>query len=304
VTLEPLRTIVAADAEDLARQAADLVLSLIQRALKERGRARVILTGGATPRRAYGLLAEGILAARVEVERVEWFFGDERWVGRDDPQSNEGMALASLLRPIRAPEATVRSWRAGTGDPVDCARRYDAMVRQAMAGARNAPDVLLLGIGADGHTASLFHGAVAHLPDGRQILITPDIHGAGGQSQSRSPSLDRAVPGRVDAAAANGRAAPGRTSPHGPPMRSAAAAVEGGAARGWRLTLCPDFLRTSRCVVFLAAGREKADALARALSGDPATPASWIRGGTTIFMATRDAMGPEAPDFAGWITHA
>jgi 6-phosphogluconolactonase/glucosamine-6-phosphate isomerase/deaminase len=281
---EPVQTIVAADAEDLAQQASGLIITVIRQALEERGQARVILTGGRTPRLTYSLAAEAIRAEGIDVRRLSWFFGDERWVGRDDPQSNEGMALEALLRPIGAPEDSVHSWHAGAGDPVACARRYDAIVREALSG-RGAPDLLLLGIGADGHTASLFPGAVAHLPDGQEVLVAPDI------------------PGRADSASVHGWAAQGRAAFADVPGW-AAAAVEGGAARGWRLTLCPDFLRTSRCVLFMASGPEKAAALDRARRGDPATPAGWIRGRRTIFMATRDAMGPEAPDYAGGVRHA
>jgi 6-phosphogluconolactonase/glucosamine-6-phosphate isomerase/deaminase len=287
MTDEPVRTVVTEDVEDLSEQASALLLSLIREALEKRGRARIILTGGVTPRLTYRLLASRITAAGLDVGRMSWFFGDERWVSRDDPQSNEGMALETLLRPIKAPEGSVHSWHAGSGDAVDCARRYDEIVRAAMGSARAAPDILLLGIGPDGHTASLFPGAVAHLPDGSQVLVAPDI------------MAGRTPPGR--AASTN---VPGRAARHGPPLHAAAAAVEGGAARGWRLTLCPDFLRTSRYVVFLVAGAEKSAALARALRGDPGTPAGWIRGKRTAFLVTRDTMGPERADYRGDIQHA
>jgi 6-phosphogluconolactonase len=266
-------TIVAEDVQDLAEQASRLLLSLITEALKDRGDARVILSGGTTPRATYKLLASGISAQGIEIEKVSWFFGDERWVPHDDPQSNEGMALETLLWPIGAPAHTVHSWHAGSGDPVECARRYDAVVKAAMGTARTSPDILLLGIGPDGHTASLFPGAVAHLPDGRQVLVAPDICGS-------------------------------NTAPQGLSLPVAAAAVQGGAARGWRLTLCPDLLRTSRSVIFLAEGADKTTALRRARKGDPGTPAAWIRGRKTYFIATRDAMGPEQPDYGRDIRNA
>lgn len=267
-----VQTIVAEDTRDLAEQASRLLLSLIKEALQDRGGARVILSGGTTPRPTYELLASGIAAQGIAVEKVSWFFGDERWVTRDDPQSNEGMALETLLWPIGAPAHTVHSWHAGSGDPVECARRYDGVVKAAMGTTRTSPDILLLGIGPDGHTASLFPGAVAHLPDGRQVLVAPDICGG--------------------------------TVPQGLSLPVAAAAVQGGAARGWRLTLCPDLLRSSRCVIFLVAGADKAAALRRARKGDPGMPAAWIRGKKTYFIATRDAMGPEEPDYGRDIRNA
>ncbi len=76
------------------------------------------------------------------------------------------------------------------------------------------------------------------------------------------------------------------------------------APRDWRLTLCPDILNTSRVVLFLVSGADKAPALIRALSGDPLTPAAWIRGGQTWFIATRDALGPERKDFGWQVAHA
>jgi 6-phosphogluconolactonase/glucosamine-6-phosphate isomerase/deaminase len=69
-----------------------------------------------------------------------------------------------------------------------------------------------------------------------------------------------------------------------------AAAIEPSAGRGWRLTLCPDILCRARCVVFLVTGAEKAPAFQRATRGDPATPAAWIRGGETVYFATRDVV--------------
>jgi 6-phosphogluconolactonase len=243
-----IRTVVAEDAEALAEEAARLMADRIAAAVSARGQAQIILAGGQTPRPAYQMLAALILEQRLPVDRLSWFLGDERWVSRDDPQSNEGMARECLLGQIRAPEASVHSWNAGEGDPVESARRYDALVSGLI------PDLAVLGLGADGHTASLFPGATARLPDGARV-------------------------------------------PVGPGMLSRAAAVEGAGSRGWRLTLCPVFLSTSRCIMFLVAGKDKAAALQRARSGDPSTPGAWIRGMATHFIVTREALGPERPDF-------
>jgi 6-phosphogluconolactonase len=207
----------------------------------------VILAGGSTPRPAYSLLAEGLTERALPARAITWYFGDERWVPPDDPQSNERMARETLLERIGAPESSVRSWSAGTGDPVDCARRYGEALRSDTE--RENPDILLLGIGPDGHTASLFPGATACLPDGSTVPVAHSISG------------------RFHAAAIRG----------------------GGAPAGWRLTLCPDFLRTTNHVVFLAAGADKAGPVRRALDGDVGTPAGWIRGRTTDFIVTRDA---------------
>jgi len=102
-------------------------------------------------------------------------------------------------------------------------------------------------MGPDGHTASLFPGAVARLPGGAAATVSAELPGT-------------------------------------------AAAIEPGQGRGWRLTLCPAILRSARAVVFLVTGEDKAAAFRRAVNGDPSTPAAWIRGGQTIFVATRDVI--------------
>jgi len=230
----------------------------IHEALLNRGRAVIVLAGGNTPRETYRFLARGVAEQKVPADRLVWLFGDERWVPVSDPQSNEGMARACLLDAISAPASTVISWGAGRGEPVDCASRYALNAREAMGGPA---DLVFLGMGADGHTASLFPDATVHLPAGRSVAVGPEIPGF-------------------------------------------AAAVSSPTARGWRLTLCPEALNAARAVMFLVSGNEKAAALRRARAGDRATPAAWIRGSTTLFMVTRSALGPEAPDFGREIRHA
>jgi 6-phosphogluconolactonase len=241
------RLVVAQDPAGLADEASRLVLTFLEQALVSRGRARVILAGGSTPRRTYRLLAEGISARALPTHAITWYFGDERWVLPDDPQSNERMAREALLEPIAAPESCIGSWSAGSGDPVECAGRYGEALQAGLEGEN--PDIVLLGIGPDGHTASLFPGAMACLPDGQTVPVA------------------RSISRRFHAAAIRG----------------------GGAPAGWRLTLCPDFLRTTIHVVFLAAGADKAGPVHRAVDGDVGTPAGWIRGTTTDFIVTRDA---------------
>lgn len=243
-------TIVTEDGDALAEEASGLLMAWIEEALSERGRARVILAGGNTPRETYVRLASMMRERATRVDRLSWFFGDERWVPRADAQSNEGMVRQALLGPIGAPENTINSWDAGWGNPVECARSYGEKVRAAMGAEGDRPDVLILGLGADGHTASLFPNAIVHLPDGTRVPVGPDVPGE-------------------------------------------AAAVQGAADRGWRLTLCPGFLRTSRRVAFLVSGAAKVEALRGARSGSPLVPGSWVRGEVTRFLVARDAMGPE-----------
>jgi 6-phosphogluconolactonase len=254
-----VETIAYPEEEALAEGACALAMERIRAALNEHSRAIVVLAGGNTPRAAYRLLARAMTREKVPADRLLWLFGDERWVPVNDPQSNEGMARECLLDPIGAPPSSIASWEAGRGEPVDCAERYARKAHEAMRGQE--ADLVFLGLGADGHTASLFPDAVVHLSTGSSVAVGPDVPGF-------------------------------------------AAAVHSQSARGWRLTLCPGALSSARTVVFLVAGAEKAAALRKARAGDPATPAAWIRGKKTIFMATRDALGPEAPDFGRDIRHA
>src|SRR3954447_24384567 len=137
----------------LVASAAARIAALAARAIAGRGRFRVALAGGSTPRALYPrLLGAG------DWTRADVFFGDERAVPPDDPQSNYRMARETLLDPARVPAANVFRWRAEAPDLDSAARDYERALRGA------APpwlDLVLLGLGPDGHTASLFPGTAA-----------------------------------------------------------------------------------------------------------------------------------------------
>jgi 6-phosphogluconolactonase len=148
------------DAEAAAQRAARELARAIADARSQRGAAHVALAGGSTPRRAYELLAELV----TDWHGVELWYGDERCVGPEDPDSNHRMVEESLLGALRAraplPPPTEHRIRGELG-PEEAAQRYAIELREHVpAGEDGLPvlDVALLGLGEDGHTASLFPG--------------------------------------------------------------------------------------------------------------------------------------------------
>jgi 6-phosphogluconolactonase len=148
----PPDVVVSPDLEALARAAAKHVRAAAAKAIARRGRFRLALAGGSTPRALYRVLASE--PGSVDWRRTDVFFGDERAVPPDDPASNYRMARETLLEPAAVPPANVRRLRGEDPDLDATARAYETTLT---AGA--VPpwlDLVLLGIGPDGHTASLF----------------------------------------------------------------------------------------------------------------------------------------------------
>jgi 6-phosphogluconolactonase len=144
--------VVADGVAALVETAARRIHAIAATAVAERGRFRVALAGGSTPRALYPHLITDIDWTRADV-----FFGDERAVPPADPQSNYRMARETLLEPARVPETNVFRWRGEAADLDAAARDYE----QALRSRRPAPpwlDLALLGLGPDGHTASLVPG--------------------------------------------------------------------------------------------------------------------------------------------------
>jgi 6-phosphogluconolactonase len=149
------------DRDALARAAARRIVAFAQEAVAARGRFSLALAGGETPRPLYQRLAEPPLAAQIDWSRAHVFFGDERCVPPDHPESNYRMAREALLDRVDIPASSVHRI-AGEGDPHDAARAYEHTLRAFFGTAEGPPrrsfDILLLGMGDDGHTASLFPG--------------------------------------------------------------------------------------------------------------------------------------------------
>ena len=151
---------VVADANALAKAAADRLLKRINQGSR---RLAVCLAGGSTPERLYGLLATEPYCSAVPWNRVHWFWGDDRFVPRNDSRSNAGMARRLLLDRVPAPLGNIHAMPTSVKDEVEAARLYEVELRRFYGAEQLDPGrplfaMVLMGLGADGHTASLFPG--------------------------------------------------------------------------------------------------------------------------------------------------
>lgn len=152
---------VYADPTAMAHAAADHITALAAEAVAARGQCTIALSGGSTPRATYAVLATGEFASRVDWSRLHVFWGDERSVPPDHPDSDYRMAREALLQHVPIPKDNVHRIHAER-DPSQAADDYERELREFFAGETVGRfDLILLGMGEDGHTASLFPGAGA-----------------------------------------------------------------------------------------------------------------------------------------------
>jgi 6-phosphogluconolactonase len=151
----------------LAAALADLFIGVGQTAIADRGLFRVALAGGNTPRSAYELLGEEPRSLSLSWSDVFIYFGDERCVPPDDEQSNYRMAKKAFLDSVPLPPANIHRIR-GEADPGIAANEYASILRADLAQPPRF-DLILLGLGPDGHTASLFPGTPPDI-DGNALV--------------------------------------------------------------------------------------------------------------------------------------
>ena len=159
---------IATDSAQLARRCAERIASLIDLALDERDRAQIALSGGTTPAAAYRILNQ----EHLPWSRVDVVLGDERWVPASDPASNARM-LAETLLAADGPGAGARFHPVPTelDSPEASVDAFERYVRSLCPGDPPVFDVMLLGLGEDGHTASLFPGTPATQVRDRMVTI-------------------------------------------------------------------------------------------------------------------------------------
>ena len=157
-----MRIDVAEDADALNHCAAEQFVRFTTEAVEARGRCAVALSGGSTPKGVYQLLAAPAFRPRVRWGDIHFFWGDERHVPPDHPDSNYRMAVEAMLSKVPVPPANVHRVRSELPDADRAAREHEETIRVFVDGEPLPRlDLIDLGIGTDGHTASLFPGSAA-----------------------------------------------------------------------------------------------------------------------------------------------
>jgi 6-phosphogluconolactonase len=155
----------------LAAHAAAHIARRADQAIGSRGRFIAVLAGGDTPRATYRLLADPREGAPIDWSRVELLWSDERCVPPDDPRSNFRMADETILRRVAIPEENLHRIR-GEAPPIEAAAEYAREIAELL-GPHGLIDLVLLGLGEDGHTASLFPGDAASVESVRWAVAVP-----------------------------------------------------------------------------------------------------------------------------------
>lgn len=166
---------ILADANSMAQTAAAEFLSAAREALRTKDTVSVALAGGSTPKVLYGLLANNpLLQPMVPWSKIQFFFGDERHVPPGDPESNFRMASEAMLTKAPVNAKQVHRIKGEIANAAEAAAEYEKDLRASFhldAGAFPRFDLVLLGMGPEGHTASLFPGTKA-LKEERRLVVS------------------------------------------------------------------------------------------------------------------------------------
>jgi 6-phosphogluconolactonase len=161
------RLVVAESPAELARQTAQALASELDQVLAQRDRAQVALAGGETPKATYRLLGQ----QHLPWDRVDVLLGDERWVPSDDPSSNARMFRETLMAELPGSKACLHAVPTQLASPEQGAAAYAELLQQLCGDFPPVLDVVLLGLGDDGHTASLFPGTAAPAVRDRSVTL-------------------------------------------------------------------------------------------------------------------------------------
>jgi 6-phosphogluconolactonase len=213
---------IVADAEAMSKAAAETLVRQLEETLQTRDVFSIALSGGSTPRRLYALLADDpALRAQIPWERIHFFWGDERHVSPDHPDSNYRMSDTALLSKVPIPATNIHRMRAENPDAAKAAADYEQEIRRFFkieSGQLPRFNCVLLGMGSDGHTASLFPGTAA-LAETWRLVVSNWVK----------------------------------------------------KFQSYRMTLSLPVINNADYILFLVAGREKAETLKAVLEGDSKT---------------------------------
>jgi len=163
------------DLISMSKACADYIFNKINESVKTDQMIDIILSGGKTPLGCYNNLANLIKKNNFPVQKLKWFFTDERWVPINHSESNEGMIRSVLLDKINSPSSNILSWNACKKDIFKCAFDYNNLIIHYYFNRQKNPSILLLGMGEDGHVASLFPGGRILLRTGEFEEVSPTI---------------------------------------------------------------------------------------------------------------------------------
>ena len=165
------QVIVLKDAAALAQAAAEMVMRCAADAIARRGRFMIALSGGSTPEAAYEIIHRTFAS---QGNWAKWFIflGDERAVPTDDPRSNLAMAMRTMLHGLPIPLEQIFAVRTQLS-PADAAADYEKRIKDFFGYAEPRFDLILLGLGDDGHTASLFPGLSARHEQSKLVTFSP-----------------------------------------------------------------------------------------------------------------------------------
>ncbi len=149
------------------------IIRLARQATEARGIFSLVLAGGNTPLQLYSLLAAPSLLAEMPWQNTHLFWGDERWVPPEHPDSNFGMAADAMLRAIPLPDKNIHRIQGEAASAETAANLYERELRAFFADQPPVFDLILLGMGADGHTASLFPQSPALEEKNRWVTAIP-----------------------------------------------------------------------------------------------------------------------------------
>lgn len=151
---------------ELVAAVAERINKITQKSVKDSGRCAIALAGGNTPRDVYSLLSRDPYANQLNWHQIHLFWGDERMVPPDRPESNFKMVKEALLDRVAIPQQNIHRIR-GEIDPADSASEYSRDLKKSFDARVPQFDLILLGLGEDGHTASLFPGTAAVEEEGK-----------------------------------------------------------------------------------------------------------------------------------------